>query len=121
MGCGSSSLVEDELDDRRNKEIELSIRREQEQRHREAKVLLLGAGESGKSTILRQMSLIHGNGFTPAEREVYKQVIISNAIQSMRVVLQAMRNLEITFSNQRSPLLRATLEDLPLQIDVQQM
>lgn len=29
------------------------------------------AGEAGKSTLLKQMNLIHGNGFTPEDRKTY--------------------------------------------------
>jgi GTPase SAR1 family protein len=32
-------------------------------------LLLLGAGASGKSTVLKQMRLIHNVSFTPAELE----------------------------------------------------
>lgn len=31
-----------------------------------------GAGESGKSTVVKQMKIIHGDGFTPQELETYK-------------------------------------------------
>jgi hypothetical protein len=35
----------------------------------ELQLLLLGAGASGKSTVLKQMRLIHDVSFTPAELE----------------------------------------------------
>lgn len=48
-------------------------------------MLLLGAGESGKSTILKQMKLIHEGSYTTEERESYKEIIYSNTVQSMHV------------------------------------
>lgn len=50
-----------------------------------SKMLLLGAGESGKSTILKQMKLIHEGSYTDKERENYKEIIYSNTVQSMHV------------------------------------
>jgi guanine nucleotide-binding protein subunit alpha len=50
----------------------------------EIKMLLLGAGESGKSTMLKQMKLIHLDGYNNQERDAYKEIIFSNTIQSMR-------------------------------------
>lgn len=32
----------------------------------------LGAGESGKSTVVKQMKIIHGDGFTKDELEGYR-------------------------------------------------
>ena len=52
-----------------------------------SKMLLLGAGESGKSTILKQMKLIHEGSYSDKERESYKEIIYSNTVQSMRVRL----------------------------------
>jgi len=52
----------------------------------EIKMLLLGAGESGKSTVLKQMKLIHHGGYNDSERDSYKEIIFSNTIQSMRSV-----------------------------------
>lgn len=40
-------------------------------------MLLLGAGESGKSTILKQMKLIHEGSYNNEERESYKEIIFS--------------------------------------------
>lgn len=40
-----------------------------------------GAGESGKSTILKQMRLIHEGSYSREEREAYKEIIFSNTVQ----------------------------------------
>ncbi len=48
------------------------------------KLLLLGAGESGKSTISKQMKIIHLNGFTEAELLGYKPILQSNAIETIK-------------------------------------
>jgi len=53
------------------------------------KLLLLGAGESGKSTIAKQMKIIHLQGFTDEEKLSYKAIIYSNLIGSMRSLLNA--------------------------------
>ena len=59
----------------------------------------LGAGESGKSTIVKQMKIIHESGFTSEDFKQYRPVVYSNTIQSLVAILRAMPNLNITFSN----------------------
>lgn len=52
------------------------------------KMLLLGAGESGKSTLFKQMDLIYGKDPFPAEeRKGYAQVIYANVIESIRTLI----------------------------------
>ena len=46
------------------------------------------------------MKLIHEGGYSPEERESFKEIIFSNAVQSMRVILEAMDNMGIQFSNE---------------------
>lgn len=48
------------------------------------KLLLLGAGESGKSTFLKQMRIIHGVHFEPELIREYQQVIYQNIIKGER-------------------------------------
>lgn len=55
---------------------------------REIKLLFLGAGESGKSTIMKQFQLAYGQPFTTEERDEYRDVIFDNAVRSMQVRLK---------------------------------
>lgn len=52
---------------------------------RAIKMLILGAGESGKSTFLKQMITLYGIGFSEESRKKYKKDIHANAIESIRV------------------------------------
>ena len=58
-----------------------------------------GAGESGKSTIVKQMKIIHESGFTTEDFKQYRPVVYSNTIQSLVAILRAMPNLGIVFAN----------------------
>jgi guanine nucleotide-binding protein subunit alpha len=77
----------------------------------------LGAGESGKSTILKQMKLIHDGGYTTEERESFKEVIFSNTIQSMRVTLEAMDMMGLQFQRSENFGYKLAIMDAPSQID----
>ncbi len=45
------------------------------------------------------MKLIHHGGYTEQERESYKEIIFSNTIQSMRAILEAMPQLDISLDS----------------------
>jgi len=51
------------------------------------KLLLLGAGESGKSTLFKQMITIYGKGFPEAERKTFTSIIHNNIITSMKTLV----------------------------------
>lgn len=78
----------------RNDAIDTTLKKDKVAMRNEIKMLLLGAGESGKSTVLKQMKLINQGSYTQNERESYKEIIISNTLQSMRVICEAVPNLE---------------------------
>jgi hypothetical protein len=54
------------------------------------KLLLLGTGESGKSTIFKQMKILYSaeRGYTPKEREQAKPYIYGNIFSNMRAVVE---------------------------------
>jgi len=53
------------------------------------KLLLLGAGESGKSTLFKQMHTIYGKGFPAEERKGYTTVVFTNVVACMRALCEA--------------------------------
>ena len=60
---------------------------------------LSGAGESGKSTIVKQMKIIHETGYSPEECQHYRPVVYSNTIQSLLAIISAMSKLRIDFAD----------------------
>uniref|UniRef100_A0AC34FQF0 Guanine nucleotide-binding protein G(I) subunit alpha n=1 Tax=Panagrolaimus sp. ES5 TaxID=591445 RepID=A0AC34FQF0_9BILA len=81
----------------RSRAIDEQLKADHERQSREVKLLLLGAGESGKSTIVKQMKIIHETGYSDEERKAYKPVVYSNTIQSMLAIMRAMGQLKIQF------------------------
>lgn len=119
----------------RNEQIENQLKRDKLSQRNEIKMLLLGmtlgstdtrsqfantrtgAGESGKSTILKQMKLIHEGSYSRDERESFKEIIYSNTVQSMRVILEAMESLELPLDDQRTEYHVQTIFMQPAQIE----
>ncbi|RLV93549.1 Guanine nucleotide-binding protein subunit alpha [Spathaspora sp. JA1] len=102
MGCGMSVVELDSddpyfqdklINDRINQQLHLGSK--QQSGKSTIKLLLLGAGESGKSTVVKQMRLLHKGGFTQQERRQYANVIWSDAIQSMKILIIQARKLKI--------------------------
>ena len=63
------------------------------------RVLLLGAGESGKSTFLKQMRIIHGQDFNDQQVREFKTVVYNNIIKGMRVLIDARHKLNIPWGD----------------------
>eukprot|EP01102_Stenamoeba_stenopodia_P007693 TRINITY_DN2170_c0_g4_i1.p1 TRINITY_DN2170_c0_g4~~TRINITY_DN2170_c0_g4_i1.p1 ORF type:complete len:355 (-),score=87.94 TRINITY_DN2170_c0_g4_i1:236-1300(-) len=83
----------------KQKQIEMLLRRDKKKYEEEQKLLLLGTGESGKSTIAKQLKMIYQNGFNEDERRSYKDVIHSNAIIGMRSLVLAADRLGLEYAS----------------------
>ncbi|XP_036915874.1 guanine nucleotide-binding protein G(s) subunit alpha-like isoform X2 [Sturnira hondurensis] len=57
------------------------------------RLLLLGAGESGKSTIVKQMRILHVNGFNGDEKATKVQDIKNNLKEAIETIVAAMSSL----------------------------
>ena len=68
----------------------------------EIDLLLLGAAESGKSTILKQMRIIHKADYGLEERIMFKPIVYANAIHSMSLILHAVERLGIDLDSEES-------------------
>ncbi|GAA5988671.1 hypothetical protein JCM10908_003669 [Rhodotorula pacifica] len=87
MGCGQSIDAEASRGQQQSKAIDEELKRARVEEARTVKALMLGAGESGKSTIVKQMRLMYAEPYTADERHLYKDIVFSNALQSMQAVV----------------------------------
>ncbi|KAH7920636.1 guanine nucleotide binding protein, alpha subunit [Leucogyrophana mollusca] len=79
----------------RSDKIDRQIDEDSKQFRKELKILLLGSGESGKSTIVRQMKIFRQNGLSRDELMTYRPTIYKNTVDSARAIVLAMRELKL--------------------------
>jgi len=73
--------------------IDRNLDRARQQEELKVKLLLLGAGESGKSTIFKQMRILHGSPRSEDDLRMYGVVVRSNIITAMRKLCAHLRSL----------------------------
>lgn len=96
--CLDCTLTEDERENKNNsRRIDATIKGWKQKQKTEIKLLLLGTGESGKSTFIRQMRIIYDNGFDDEERIKLIGSIMQNILQSMKTLIEAMSILNIDY------------------------
>uniref|UniRef100_A0A452GLD4 Uncharacterized protein n=1 Tax=Gopherus agassizii TaxID=38772 RepID=A0A452GLD4_9SAUR len=93
MGAGASA------EEKHSRELEKKLKEDAEKDARTVKLLLLGAGESGKSTIVKQMKIIHQDGYSLEECLEFISIIYSNTLQSMLAIVRAMGTLSIQYGD----------------------
>jgi len=111
--CGSSLSAEEKAAIKRSKDIDRAGVKDDGIDRNRIKLLLLGTGESGKSTIFKQMKILYGahHGYTKEERERFTTVVYVNIIINVKTVLEHSR----TMSPLSDPALRNKIDDF-LQI-----
>jgi len=102
MGCCSSS---EKVGERSSEAVPLervveqhvSIERDLKCSRRDlrdtVKLLFLGSGESGKSTVLKQLRILHGAPFTEEELRLYGVVVRANVVTAVRKLCHHLRQL----------------------------
>jgi len=117
--CGSEEAREQK---RINREIEKQLQRDKRNARRELKLLLLGkfhlvpymeictylfcqsiislgTGESGKSTFIKQMRIIHGSGYSEEDKRGYVRLVYQNIFMAMQSMIRATETLRVAFSD----------------------
>lgn len=82
-----------------NQEIEKQLKKDKKDARRELKLLLLGTGESGKSTFIKQMRIIHGVGYSDDDRRAFIRLIFQNMFMAMQSMINAMPQLGLEYAN----------------------
>jgi hypothetical protein len=56
-----------------------------------------GTGESGKSTFIKQMRIIHGSGYSDEDRKGFTKLVYQNIFTAMQAMIRAMETLRIQY------------------------
>jgi len=100
--CGSAAMTpeqkeQEKLNNQRTRAINQELNAHKVEEMNIIKLLLLGAGESGKSTLFKQLMTIYGKGFSDEERKQYTNIILQNCIASMKTLVFQSEHLSPPF------------------------
>ncbi|XP_076014575.1 guanine nucleotide-binding protein G(q) subunit alpha-like [Genypterus blacodes] len=98
-----------------NHEIERQLRRDKKDSWREYKLLLLGTGESGKSTFIKQMRIIHGRGFSEEEKRTFTRLVYQNIFTAVQAMIQAMNTLQIPYKYEHNKAHGSMLSEVTVE------
>jgi len=92
--CNSSGMTDEERKTAQNeadksKGLERTLNQDHVKESHVNKLLLLGAGESGKSTLFKQMITLYGKGFSESDRATYEVVVYQNTVEAMQCLIRA--------------------------------
>ncbi|XP_065886456.1 guanine nucleotide-binding protein G(q) subunit alpha-like isoform X1 [Dysidea avara] len=97
MNCMKSEAEREQA--RVDRLITRQLREDKRSLKQELKLLLLGTGESGKSTFIKQMRIIHGQGYSEEDRKAYIGQVHSNVFMAIKALVLAMNQLSIKYEN----------------------
>lgn len=93
--CGGGDATTPE-----SEKIEAQLKEERKAAERKVKILLLGTGDSGKSTFAKQMTVLHSSGFSNEEYQRFQKVLRDNALTSMQKILSSIRGAQAKLEKQ---------------------
>ncbi|KAJ8707032.1 hypothetical protein PYW08_011166 [Mythimna loreyi] len=85
-----------------SKQIDREIKQWIKSYNEAIKLLLLGTGESGKTTIIKQMKILHVQGFSASERAEKADHIRHNVHESIHDIVDGMDALKIPLQNPKN-------------------
>lgn len=85
-----------------SKQIDREIKQWIKSYNEAIKLLLLGTGESGKTTIIKQMKILHVQGFSAIERAEKANHIRHNIHESIHDIVDSMASLNIPLQNPKN-------------------
>jgi len=88
MGCCSSKLSDEQktaLQD--SNKLDKVLTSQTSVENRVIKLLLLGTGSSGKSTIFKQMQIIYQEGFSDFEKSTFRHVVRRNIVECLQALI----------------------------------
>uniref|UniRef100_A0A915DJU8 Uncharacterized protein n=1 Tax=Ditylenchus dipsaci TaxID=166011 RepID=A0A915DJU8_9BILA len=87
----------------RTQVIDEQIEKERIASKKMLKILLLGGPESGKSTIFKQMKILHMSGFSELDMVNYKFLVYSNVVQGIYQIIEGASTLRVDIDESVRP------------------
>jgi len=82
------------LDDVANDNINREIKGDTKKKEKEVKLLMLGTGESGKSTLVKQFRILYRGSFTREELLSYRPALHNNIVLSIQALIKGAEKFE---------------------------
>ena len=102
MGCASSSAgggyVVDSAKDKASAELDAQLEQQQAEENAIVKLLVLGTGESGKSTVFKQMKILYSVPDPPAK---FVMICRANLFGNAHAVMSGMTVLNIAYASDK--------------------
>ncbi|KAJ5078545.1 guanine nucleotide-binding protein g(o) subunit alpha [Anaeramoeba ignava] len=95
MGSSKSKNKAKKLQKNQSVQIDKQLSKEKEKLSLDLSILLLGTGESGKTTFIKQASILYKGGFNELDKQLYPKTIRRNAITYMKELISAAQILEL--------------------------
>jgi len=114
MACFSPKSKESQ----RSKEIDIMLKKEKGKKR--FKLLLLGTGDSGKSTFAKQMQILHNNGFNEEKLRYNIPLLRSNTLDTIKILITACHDWSMNFNDEETPLVEQILSSVNLSPEIAQ-
>ncbi|RCN39511.1 g-protein alpha subunit [Ancylostoma caninum] len=105
MGSGLCGLKSESGDEAKSRQIDSELKKEHVSEKRKIKILLLGSADSGKSTIVKQMRLIHSAGFNETETIDAIFIIRKNIVDAFHAIAVGVEQTSVDVPEGEKPTL----------------
>ncbi|KAJ5076642.1 g protein alpha i subunit [Anaeramoeba ignava] len=89
---------------KRTQIIEEQLRTDSLKKSQQIKVIVLGAGDSGKTTLLKQMKIVFQGGIPEHDKKFFRDTIRANIINNMLTLLRAAEDLDVHLSEENEKI-----------------
>lgn len=107
--CASQMELENSLEEEMDLKVTDQLFKMNEVARNTIRLLLLGAGECGKSTILKQMKILHMGGFDKDERKRQILIIRDNSVTAMKQLIVGCQELQYSLEEKYEKLTKRVM------------
>jgi len=88
MGAVCIQPVQGAPEDKVSQEIDKKHKDDYKKISKESRILLLGTGEAGKTTVMKQIQIFHDKGYTEEQKIDFKSIIYKQVIKNMKILIR---------------------------------